>query len=424
MGIPTVALVGEPFVEDAKTSAFAEGLRLRDVVMVQPFTERGDEALKKAKLAMDKIVAGLTSPLTEAEKKTGMAELPKPPRIAVSGSLEKVQEYFYKKYWTDGLPIIPPTEKAVKKMLAGTSHSPNEVIGLMPPEKWRASVEGVAINAVMAGCKPEHMPVLLAMVEAFIKERLFVSTVRSTTSFGFMVLVNGPITKKIGMNADLGALGAGPFPNTAIGRALRLFIINLGGSRIGVNDMGAVGNVSRFTFCLAENEEKSPWEPYHVGNGFKQEESTVTVFTGGWYLLGPGTLATMDPEVHLNNLIRELKAIQYPKDPVVVMTPLLANKFAEKGFSKKDLEKYLWENTTLTFGDWWKLEWISGFIEKQIGIYYPKWYADRTIPPEKIVPMYPYVDSIHVVVAGGGSNPFHQTWHMSNPSTASVDKWR
>jgi hypothetical protein len=155
MGIPTVGLVGDPFVEDAKTSAYAEGLRLRNVVMVQPFTERGEEAVKKAKSAMDRIVAGLTSPLTEEEKRTGTAERPKPPRVAMSASLEKVQEHFYKNYWTDGLPIIPATEEAVKKMLAGTSHGPNEVIGLMPPEKWIATVEGVAINAVMAGCKPE-----------------------------------------------------------------------------------------------------------------------------------------------------------------------------------------------------------------------------------------------------------------------------
>jgi len=285
-------------------------------------------------------------------------------------------------------------------------------------------VEGVATNAVMAGCKPEHMPVLLAMVEAFIKERLFQSTVRSTTSFGFMVLVNGPIAKKIGMNADLGALGAGPFPNTAIGRSLRLLIINLGGSKIGSNDMGATGSPMRFTFCMAENEESSPWEPYHVEKGYKPEESTVTVFTGGWYLLSPGTLATTDPDVHLKNLIRELKAIQYPHDPAIIMTPLLAKKFADKGISKKDLKKMLWEKTTVTFGEWWSLEWISGFIEKQIGLYFPSWYADRSIPPEKIVPLYASADSFNVIVAGGGSNPFHQTWHMARPAITSVDKWR
>ncbi|OPY66476.1 MAG: hypothetical protein A4E57_02795 [Syntrophorhabdaceae bacterium PtaU1.Bin034] len=387
MGIPTVGLVGDPFIEDANASSLMEGLRQREVVVEHPFTDTGEAARKKAKSVMDKIIQGLTQPLTAEEKRTGVVEPPRPPTVAVQGSLEEVQEYFSKRYWTDGLPIIPPTEEAVKKMLTGTSHKPAEVIGLMPPENWRATVEGVAINGVMAGCKPEDMPVLLAMVEAFMKERLFVSTVRSTTSFSFMVLVNGPITKKIGMNADLGALGAGPFANSAIGRALRLFIINLGGSKIGVNDMGATGNVTRFTFCIAENEGKSPWEPYHVSKGFKPEESTVTVFTGGWYVLGPGTLATVDPDIHLRNLIKELKAIQYPKDPVIVMTPLLAKKFAEKGFSRKSLQKYLWENTTITFGDWWKLEWISGFIEKQIGIYYPKWYADRTIPPERIVPM-------------------------------------
>lgn len=424
MGIPTVGIVTDAFIEDAKTSAFSDGLRLRDVVVVHPVTDTGETAVKKAKTAIDKLILGLTAPLTEEEEKAGTFEHPKPPKIAVRGTLEKVQEYYQTNYWTDGLPIIPPTEEAVKKMLTGTSHNPNEVVGLMPPEKWRATVEGVAINAVMAGCKPEHMPVLLAMVEAFIKEPLFFSTVRSTTSFSFMVLVNGPIAKKIGMNSELGALGAGPFPNAAIGRALRLCIINLGGSKIGVNDMGATGHPARFTFCLAENEEASPWEPFHVERGYKPEESTVTVFTGGWYLLSPGTLATTDPEVHLKNIVRELKAIQYPQDPVVLMTPLLAKQFAEKGFSKKDLKKSLWEKTTVTFGEWWAMEWISGFIEKQIGMYFPSWYGDRTIPPEKIVPLYPSADGLCVIVTGGGSNPFHQTWSMHRPSIASVDKWR
>jgi len=424
MGIPTVAIVTDAFLEDAKASALIEGMSLRNVVVAHPVTDTGESAVKKAKKAMDKLILGLTASLTEEEKKTGTFEHPKPPRIAVRGALEQVQEYYHKNYWTDGLPIIPPTEEAVKKMLTGTSHHPNEVVGVMAPEKWRATVEGVAINGVMAGCKPEHMPVLLAMVEAFTKEPAFVTTVRSTTSFSFMVLVNGPLAKKIGMNSGLGALGAGPFPNSAIGRALRLCIINLGGSKIGINDMGAMGHPARFTFCLAENEEDSPWEPFHIGKGYKAQESTVTIFTGGWYLLSPGTLATIDPEVHLKNIVRELKAIQHTLGAVVVLTPLVAKQFSEKGLSKKDLQKLLWEKATVTLGEWWQLEWISGFLEKRVGADFPAWYGDPNIPREKIVPLYPSADRISIIVAGKGSNPFHQTWNMPYLSVASVDKWK
>jgi len=430
MGIPTVGIVTDPFIKDAETSAEGEGMHLRDVVMTHPVTQTGPAAKEKAKAAMDKIIKGLTAPLTEEEKKTGFLERPKPPRIAVRGTLEEIQEYFRANNWTDGLPIIPPTEEAVRKMLTGTSHSPDKVIGLMPPENWKVTVEGVAINAVMAGCKPKHMPVLLAMIEAFMKQKLFFSTVRSTTSFSFPVVVNGPIAKEIGMNSGLGALGglgADPSPNAAIGRALRLSIVNLGGSVIGINDMGAIGNPARDTFSFAENEKESPWKPLHVDMGYKPEESVVTVFTGGWFAAGPGTLATLDPKVHVKTLVKELKAFGGPYGAMIVLTPLLAQQFAKEGFTKKDLQELLWKEASVTFGEWWKLEWISGLMEPRIGQpgWWPAWYRDRTISPEKIVPLFPSPETIRIVVVGVGSNPFHQTWHLHKDfATVSVDKWR
>ncbi len=166
-------------------------------------------------------------------------------------------------------------------MLKGTSHRPEEIVTkAMLPQKWTATVENVAVNAVMAGCKPADMPLLLAMVEAFAKGG-YASTVVFANSFSFMVVVNGPIAKAIGMNGDVNALGPGNQANATIGRALRLFLTNLGGLNPGTNLMACLGNPSNYSFAFSENEEASPWEPFHVSRGFKKEESVVTIFTGG-----------------------------------------------------------------------------------------------------------------------------------------------
>lgn len=151
----------------------------------------------------------------------------------------------------------------------------------MLPERWKATVEKVAINGVMAGCKPVDMPVLLAMVEAFSKG-LLEGTVVSANSFSFMLVVNGPIAREIGMNSEVNALGPGNQANATIGRALRLFLTNLGGLTPGINLMACQGNPSNYSFAFAENEEASPWEPFHVSMGFKREESVVSIFSGGW----------------------------------------------------------------------------------------------------------------------------------------------
>src|SRR5262249_54687108 len=156
----------------------------------------------------------------------------------LQGTLAEVQTYFDEHHWTDGLPIVPPTEDAVAAMLKGTHHGKDEIVTrAMVPEGWPVTVEKVAINGVMAGAPPSAMPVLLAAVEAFGSGH-FASSVRSTNSFSFMQIVNGPIAREIGMNAGTYALGPGNRANASIGRALRLFIYNLGGGENGVNLMG------------------------------------------------------------------------------------------------------------------------------------------------------------------------------------------
>ncbi len=416
------------FVHDAQISAEGEGMpSVRRVVVPHQIME--DNVKVKAKTALTEIVKALTVPLIEEEVKTGFLKLKETPRIALTGTLSEVQDYFQKSRWTDGLPIIPPTEENLREMLKGTSHPPEKVVvEKFLPEPWKVTVEKVAINGIMAGCKPAQMPILLAMAEAFSKGA-FHSSVRSTTGFSFMTVVNGPMAEKAEMSAGMNALGPCNPANASIGRALRLFIINLGGSWPGINDMSSIGNPTKYAFAFAENEERSPWEPFHVEQGFKKDENAVTIFVGGWYLSSPGHVAYGKPIEALHRISKELKYVPLPWGATVILDPTSARIFAKSGLSKADIKKFLWENTKVTakeFRDGWG---YSTFIEPSIkgGIYgkektWPESYL--TAPDETLVKVYTHPDAISILVAGGESNDFYQVWKMAWPVTASVDKWK
>jgi hypothetical protein len=307
-------------------------------------------------------------------------------------------------------------------MLKGTSHKPDEVVTSHAyPELWTATVEKVAINGVMAGCKPEYMPVLLAAVEAWGKGHH--TNVRSTNSFSYMQVVNGPIRKEIDMNAGTYALGPGNQANATIGRAFRLFIINLGGGQPGFNMMGTHGNVSGYSFAFAENEEASPWTPLSVDLGFKKGESTVTLFSGGWSHVGNYLDANVD---------RMLKAIRYfewPQGVVILMAPQAAKLQVAKGVTKEGFKDYVWKNAAVTMKELKSDYHYSWFIEPNLRgkeIYgekyiWPKEYLG--LPDDAVVPIFPR-KYVLLVVVGGDSNPMMQGWKFSQPTTVSVDKWR
>jgi len=371
----------------------------------------------------DTVIKALITPPSGNEKNTGKYTRPKPPRYTPALTPSQVQDYFYKQGWTDGLPIIPPTKEMVAAMLKGTKHKADEVVATsIWPEKWTATVEKVAINGVMAGCRPEYMPVLLATVEAWAKWDND-STIRSTNSFSYMQVVNGPIRKEIGMNAGIYAMGPGNQANASIGRALRLFIINLGGGQAGVNMMATQGNPSAYSFCLPENEEASPWGPLSVDMGFKSGDSTVTIFSGGWCHVGNYLNGNLDA------LIRAIRYFEWPNGIVVLMAPQAAKMQETKGRSKDDVKEYIHKNATLTMGEWKQDVYYSWYIEpllKGKEMYgqkspWPKEYLG--LPDDAVVSIYPR-RNVHVVVVGGDTNPMMQGWRFAYPSTASVDKWR
>lgn len=420
-GIPSVYMVYKPWVENVQITCEKEGmLALRRVIVGL----RPEEELPQI---MPKLIEALTKPLSEEEKKTGTVAKEKPPRIAVTGTLDEVQQYFNEHLWTDGLPIVPPTEKRVKEMLKGTSHAPNKVVTTtMWPESWTATVEKVAINGVMAGCKPADMPVLLAIIEAFGKGP-FASGVRSTNGFSFPILVNGPIAKEIGMNSGINALGSstGNRTNATIGRFLRLAIINLGSSISGVNDMSTIGNPSKYSFAFAEAEERSPWEPFHVSMGFKRDENVVTILSGGWSHSGNFT------DMNLDIIAKSIARFEWPNAAVIFMDPRVAKTLAEKGYTKQAVEEYIWSHATLTMAEFkaCNVGYYEMFIvpilkgKEMYGEKYlwPARYLN--LPDDAVVQVYPR-KKIWVMVVGGESDTYTQAWKLAYPTMVSVDKWK
>jgi hypothetical protein len=261
-------------------------------------------------------------------------------------ALEDEIEAGFERGWSDGLPLVPPTEARVLRMLEGTSRVPDEVVGIIPPNNAECTVEKAAINAVMAGCKPEYLPVVLAVVEAACLDEFCMHGLLATTYFsGPVVIVNGPIAKAIGMNSGVNALGQGNRANATIGRALQLVIRNVGGGRPGEVDRATLGNPGKYTFCFAENEQASPWESLAVEQGFPADASTVTLFAGNGVQDIYDQLSRT-PESLAHSFAACLRVVTHPKivlgaDALLVVSPEHARVFREAGWSKARLKQEL-----------------------------------------------------------------------------------
>ena len=259
---------------------------------------------------------------------------------------EDLVEVCYENGWTDGLPVVPPTPERVERMLGGTDRDPDELIAAVPPKWGRATVEKVAINAVMAGCKPAYLPLILTAVEAVTSEQFNLHGVQVTTSHvGPMVVVNGPIRKQLEINDGFNLFGQGWRANATIGRALRLVCTNIGGGLPGELDRAAFGHAGKYTCCIAEKEEGSPWQALHVDRGFQADDSTVTVFAG----------ASPQPiNDHGNNTAEGILStiaqnIDAPGstggETLLVIGVEHAKTISEDGLSKDDVRQYIADNT-------------------------------------------------------------------------------
>ena len=266
------------------------------------------------------------------------------------GAGEDPIEACFARGWTDGLPVVPPTPERVERMLGGTRRDRREVVAIVPPDLVECSVEKVAVNVVMAGCLPEHLPVVLAAVEAACTDTFNMHGILATTmSVGPIVIVNGPIRRRIGMNSGVNVLGQGNRANAAIGRALQLVVRNVGGGRPGGVDRAALGNPGKYTFCFAEDEEGSPWEPLSVERGMAPGVSAVTLFGGE----GPRVVVdqlSREPDSLARSIAGAIVAMMHPKlalffDVLLVVSPEHARVFAQAEWSKRQVREAILEHT-------------------------------------------------------------------------------
>ncbi len=371
-GRPDLLLANKGFVTDARSAASSRGMPGIRVLGTSVPCETNERSEIEAGVAaaMESIVAGLTRPLT-AEEVSPKQPLEKLPRIAFTGTYEEVNRFFYSNGWTDGLPISPPTEKAVAEMMTGTDLPADHVVARLIPRLGKATVEKIAVNAVMAGALPTHMPVLIAAVQALMDPKSRFDTFGvSTGSWAPFFVVNGPIRHDIHINCSSGALSPGDIANAAIGRAVGLIAKNIGGARKGVEDMGVLGNPGKYSLVLGEYEEESPWEPLQVERGFRKEDSTVTMFLPNTYI------QTIPRDTNAKGFV-ETYASMNPGMSCLLVVPSHARVLASEGWTKKKIKEFILENSA------------------------PPFPAAQSGEGTPILPTTHSIDDLMIVVAGG-----------------------
>lgn len=299
----------------------------------------------------------------------------------------------------DGLPLVPPTTERVERLLAGVSESPDTILGSVPPDHRVATIERVAVNAVLAGCEPQHLPIVVAAVRAALRPEVNLVGLQATThSSGLMVLVSGPAAERAGVHGGHGVFGPGFAANATIGRAMRLVLGNIGGARaLTGTDRSTMGSPAKFSFCFTENVAQSPWTPFHVDAGYEAEQSTVTVV---------GAEAPRNIDVHSSlgatGLLRNIAAtVADPgtnnayirgSDFYVGFGPEHAKVLADDGWDRASLRQYLYENARVPFGLWRQVG-LAGVFPQ------PKFveHADDSYG----VPMCDRPEDIRLVVVGG-----------------------
>jgi hypothetical protein len=345
------------------------------------------------------------------------------PRLVEPATEDELQQQFLDNNWTDKLPIVLPTEERVAAMLARTKRSAQEVVGRMQPTAnrgaWEYTVEKVAVNAVMAGAKPEYFPVILALAASEVSARGSTSSSASA-----MVVVNGPIRNEIGMNSGIGAMGPYNHANATIGRAYGLLSQNLqGGSVPGETFMGSQGNGYTYNnLTFAENEERSPWEPLHVQKGYKATESVVSVFYG----CRSTTFCLGLREKYWREHVKDMLAgVDANTAPVLLLDPITAQQFIDRGgFVKKaDLIRWVHENATMPAGRYWDLQLVQNYI-------YP-WATFGREPEATMLkaaddePLRIFQEkNINVVVVGGEANGYWRIMGANYRKSVSIDDWR
>ncbi len=425
LGTPTATLCTDQFAQLTHSMAGSMGVGgLPLVYLRHPLSNTPvDEVKAKALEVVDGILDALTSTpeALEAHSRTRVYPMPRGmcsllPASEGSGatviaakelevledrdasSFDDIADRLYVWGWTDGLPVVPPTRTRVNRMLEASGVDPNTEIGVVPPMFGRATIEKIAINAVMAGCRPEYFPVVIAAVEAVLSPAYALEGRQTTTHAGSpMIIVNGPIADELAINYGVGCMGSGWRANASIGRALRLVLTNIGGARAGIVDSATHGHPGKYSFCIAENERLTPWESLHVERGFAKEESTVTVI----HTEAPHSINDARSKTARGLMTTVVSTIctlggnnvYYQGQPVLVLGPEHANLLAREGWRKRDVKAFVHEFARQPA----RLVRGRGM---EIGREFPAWIdlADDNAT----VPITEHPDDLVVVVSGGG----------------------
>ncbi|MBI4083266.1 MAG: hypothetical protein HY423_11715 [Candidatus Lambdaproteobacteria bacterium] len=274
-------------------------------------------------------------------------------------------ETYYERGWTDGLPVVPPSRGAIEAMLAAGGLRASDLLGVIDTRNQRILADKVAINAVMAGCKPEYMPVVVAAIKGLSHPDFhYHGPATSTGGSNIVVIVNGPIAQRIGVNAKDNAFGPGFRANATIGRAVRLVMMNVLNTRPGGLDRSALGTPGKYSFCFAENEAESPWEPFHVERGFKREQSTVTIYAAEGVIQVSNGISNR-PEPLLQGMADAManlgsRNITGQGDYVVVFAGEHSALLGKSGWSKKQVKQYLYDHARRTLADLKRVERLPG----------------------------------------------------------------
>jgi len=337
-------------------------------------------------------------------------------RIELDDDYDQFLAVVEERGWSDGLPMVPPTPERVSRFVAAANRAPSDVLGQLPPLWSKVTVEKIAVNAVMAGCLAEHMPVVVAAIEAVIQEPFNLNGVQATTHpCAVFVLVHGPITTRLGMNWGYGSLGPGNRANAAIGRAVRLVLMNVGGAVPGTLDRSTLGSPAKYTYCAAENEIDSPWPPLRIDLGFTREDSVVTVVAG-------------EPPHNINDhgsadAVGLLRTITYAMattghnnhaqqgDVFVLFGPEHARIIAAAGFSRVDAQRYLFENVRVPRENFGQGQ--LAFIESHLN-------PEQKQRAHRGLPIAASPEDIQILVMGGDGR--HSAWVPTFGSTRSVSR--
>jgi hypothetical protein len=435
MGIPSAYIQTEVFSELGTLIAGLVGMpHHRAIVVPHPisrvpagqcrtYIEGNDPTTGRP--VIEEVIEALTKPLTAEEQRKLIEENPEP-RLFGPDTEEALQHLLLEQKMTDYLPIVLPTEERVTAMLAGTSHKPDENVGELRAgyEAMSFTVEKVAANAVMAGAKPEYLPVILAMAASGVP-----AIPTSTQSFARMIVINGSIRNEIGMNAGCGALSPLNQANSVLGRVATLLSLNLGAGGVpNLTYWGSQGNTLNYNHVtFAENEEGLPdgWRPFHVQKGFAADASVVSFFHGYGIWHWKNTYEEKKHKAILQMANWVLPSGAYKSGFGLLLDPIVAQDLVQEGFATKEkLSEYVYEHTKLPLKEFWRYHLVEGFSlpAAQKGVEpYASWLKQ---PEDTVINRYLNPDEISILVVGGSTNDFWQAGDWRYIGSFSIDEWR